>query len=279
MQYFYMLPDYKTYFHNIYLGLREIKRNDNSGNCKKLIQFLEDHKTIINNWLRNYEFPSEEEEIMFFKFIKPQLTSKIIYYKIRQDIYLNLPKSQKAIYKYYDKLLDKNNQIPNKLRSFYRYMGNESTHRDQEYFLRKNNVSDINNQYHFIFSDERTTTKMDLSIATLIAREKIVRYLEARLNEIEQQCKLSKSISNLKWTASKIEIIELIYAIHHLKVVNSGNTDIKEIASGMEKLFNLELTPYLYGTYQDIKKRKSGQTKFLDKLSECLRTTIYNEEL
>lgn len=274
-----MLPNYKTYFNNIYLGLREIKKNDTSGNCKKLIQFLEDHKTIINNWLRNYEFPSEEEEIMFFKFIKPQLTSKIIYYKIRQDIYLNLPKSQKAIYKYYDKLLDKNNQIPNKLRSFFRYMGNESTHRDQEYFLRKNNVSDINNQYHFIFSDERTTTKMDLFIATLIAREKIVRYLEARLNQIEQQCKLSKSISNLKWTGSKIEIIELIYAIHHLKVVNNGNTDIKEIASGMEKLFNLELNPYLYGTYQDIKKRKSGQTKFLDKLSDCLRTTIFNEEL
>lgn len=274
-----MLPDYKTYFDQMYIGLRALKQQENNGNCKKLIQYLEHHKSVVNNWLRNYDFSSEEEEIQFFKIYKPQLTSNIIYYKIRQDIYLNLPKSQKAIYKYYDRLLDKNNHVPAKLKPFYRYLGKESTHRDTEYFLRRNNISDINDQYHFIFSDERTCTKMDVSIAILIAREKIINHLETRLNEIEQQSKNSKWISNLKWTGTKIELIELIYSLQFVKVINAGNTDIKEIAAGMEHLFNIDLKPHLYGTYQDIKKRKTGQTKFLDKMSITLQTTISDEEI
>lgn len=275
-----LLTNYKTYFDDICIALKEIKKKEPPKDyCKKVIFYLENCKIEINEWLRNHNFPTEEEEIFFFKCIKPKLTSKIIYYRIIQTIELKLPTSNKAQSKYYEKVLIKYSQIPNNLKSFNLYIRNEATHRDLEYFLRKNNVSDIDNQHLFAFLDERTTTKMELALAELIAKEKVIKYIESKLAEMETNSNSIKPVSNLKWTGTKIEIIELIYAIHHLKVINNGNTDIKEVSSAMEKLFNIELNPHLYGTYQDIKKRKTGQTKFLNNLSECLRTILLNDEI
>lgn len=274
-----MTINHQTHINDIPETLRKIKStSDPNDYCKNAIRYLEIQKTKINDWLRYYNFPTEEEEIHYFKVLKPQLTSKIIYYKKRHEIDIKLPISQKAKYKYYDRQLEKNNQAISDFKSFSRYIRNESTHRDQEYFLRKNNNSDLNDQYQFAFLDEKTTTKMEFLLATLLAKEQIIFYLESKLDEIEQQCKNTKLISNLKWTGSKIEIIELIYAIHHQKVINNGNADIKELANGIEKLLNIEISPYLYRTYQDIKQRKTGHTKFLNSLSENLKTCIFAEE-
>jgi len=267
-----MLTNHQTYLNDIQVALREIEKNNHPNEyCKKAILYLEELRFKINEWLRTYDFPNEEEEIHFFKVLKPQLSSKIIYYKKRHEIQLRTPSSQKAKYKYYVRQLDKNSQKLNNLKSFSRYIRSKLIHRDQEYFLRKNNTSDFNNQYQLMFIDERTTTKMEFALSTIIAKEKIIKYLENKLEEFKKATNTSYPVSNLKWTGSKVEIIELIYAVNNRNVINDGNIDIREVAIGFEKLLNIELVPYIYDTYRDIKERKSGPTKFIDSLSVGLK--------
>jgi len=266
-----MLTNYLSYFDEIYITLREMEKEEFSGSyCKNIIRYLENHKSKINDWLRYYNFSTEEEEILFFKFIKPRLCSKIIYFKMLQDMYLQLPKSRKSVYKFYAKMLEKNSEIPNNLKSFSRYIRNESTHRDQEYFLRKNNVTGINNQYYFFFFDERITSKMEFSLATLLAKEQIIIYLENKLQEMEEQIVPIIPNSKLKWTGTNLDMIELIYALHHNKVVNDGKKEVKEIAKALGKIFDIDVEENLYRYYIDLKRRKKDKARFLFSMTETL---------
>ena len=83
--------------------------------------------------------------------------------------------------------------------------------------------------------------------------------------------------SNLHWTAKKVDLIELIYALHEAKVFDNGQADIKEITHVFEKAFQIELEDKVYGSFGDIKKRKTDQTRFLSHLQKLLETKIEND--
>ncbi len=84
-------------------------------------------------------------------------------------------------------------------------------------------------------------------------------------------------LSNLSWTSSKTDLIELIYALQSNGSVNSGTAEIKEMASGCEQIFNLDLGNY-YHTFEEIRSRKSNRTKFLDHLKESLEKRIIDSD-
>ena len=82
-----------------------------------------------------------------------------------------------------------------------------------------------------------------------------------------------KKPSNLFWTGSKTELIELIYALQSSGAINSGTANIKELASLFEQVFNIDLGNY-YHTFIEIRARKCSKTKFLDALIEVLRKRL-----
>jgi hypothetical protein len=247
---------------------------------KSIKKCLEQKATEINSWLRNYEFESEDEEIYFFKNIKAELLAKIIVTKFKIDIILNLPNSKKAIPDYYNKLIDKHSQIPKKQYYLYKYYRNESTYHDKEYFLRKYNDTQDNNQYQFLFFDERITTKMEYPLSEIIAKQKIIIYLENKLEELNNSN--SKNIevsSNLNWTATKVDLTELIYALHLQKAINNGEVELKEVAMQLCKTFNIKYDDSIYRHYTDIKRRKTDtKAKFIQSLSNSLNNKILQEE-
>lgn len=49
--------------------------------AKKIIVFIEDILKQITDWLKNHIFESIEEEIKFFKEIKPNIVAKLIFIK------------------------------------------------------------------------------------------------------------------------------------------------------------------------------------------------------
>ncbi|MFP3339926.1 RteC domain-containing protein, partial [Micrococcus sp. SIMBA_131] len=63
------------------------------------------------------------------------------------------------------------------------------------------------------------------------------------------------SHSNLQWTGSKTELVELIYGLHSCKVLNHGNTDIKKISKFFEKSLDVDLSD-VYKIYSEIKTRQ-----------------------
>lgn len=179
--------------------LQYLKKNDINNtitNCQTKIEYLENEISPINNWLRNNDFDNDEEEIEFFKIHKSKLTSKLLFYKYLLDIQVKMTSSKKKKHDYLQKVLEKYIQIPKGYNRILKYYRSKSTHRDQEYFLRKNNKSDINDQYQLVFIDERITTKMECPLAILLAREQIVYYLDTELDALESKPEKQKNKSN-----------------------------------------------------------------------------------
>ena len=73
----------------------------------------------------------------------------------------------------------------------------------------------------------------------------------------------------LKWTGSKVGLIELIYALHTVGVFNHGSSDIREIAKGLSCAFDMDIGQF-HRTFHEISNRKSDRTKFLNALKESL---------
>ena len=81
-------------------------------------------------------------------------------------------------------------------------------------------------------------------------------------------------MSTLKWTGSKVALVELMYASHTEGVFNNGNLSLNETAKNMEVLFNIEIGQF-NRIFSEIKKRKIiEQTSFLNNLKDNLTKRI-----
>lgn len=274
-----MRQNYLLQIEKINLELKEIQTDNIIDKTQKSIQYLETKLAEINNWLREYNFEDEASEIHFFKNCKAKIISQLYYNQILLDIHLKIITCKKKKKDYYTKQLGKYTQIPKGYYKLWRYYQNNSTKKDCQYFLRKNNQSDINDQYSIVFIDERTTTKMEYPLAKLMAREQIVYYLETELDTLESQ-KSNKTLpkSNLEWTGNNLDLIELIYALHHNKVINGGQKEVKEIAKALSSVFNIEIEKNLYRYYSAIKNRKKEKSSFLNNLADTFNRVIESEQ-
>lgn len=228
-------------------------------------------------------FHSTKEEIQFFKHTKPQILSKLIYYAKLFSIESKRPRSGAKFQKKY-----LNNQI-NKLQvyfndnlEFYHYYRRGASTLDEQYFVRgKSDLRSSTESFHF-YIDEQFSTCQDGTVATIIAYDMLIVYLQQeieKLNTNTQEPKLysMKKPSNLFWTGSKTELIELIYALQSSGAINSGTADIKELASLFEQVFNIDLGNY-YHTFIEIRARKCSKTKFLDALIEVLKKRLEDSD-
>ncbi len=78
--------------------------------------------------------------------------------------------------------------------------------------------------------------------------------------------------STILWTASKTDLIELIYAIYACGACNNGKVQIKELTNLFERLFGLQLGNTSL-RFQEILRRKES-TAFLSELKERLELYI-----
>lgn len=107
----------------------------------------------------------------------------------------------------------------------------------------------------------------------------LIEYYENKIEEADQNCSVNQPPlkSNLCWTGSKFDLIELIYALHNQKVINDGNADIKEVAQQLCITLNVEYNDNIYRYYHDIKRRKSNKTRFLQSLNDNLIQKLEQE--
>lgn len=237
---------------------------------KVLIWALEKLKTACVN----YKFQSNEEEITFFREIKPQWASELIYYNQIYNLETNKPfGTVKTLQTYWEKELKKLEKFYQENTEFYRYyrMGNRSL--DKKYFIRgKHDLRYTLDSYYFQ-ADQRFSTSHDFKVAQILANDKLKTYLELELHKLQN--KINPYINNtpsgkaLKWTASKVALIELLYALQSEGVFNNGTIELKELASLCEKTFHIDLGQF-HRTFLEIRARKSERTKFLNTLRHNL---------
>lgn len=227
-----------------------------------IVQSLADLKEYV---LKN-EFKNLQEEIHFFKYQKPVIVSKLIYYNAIYKIETRRPYGNKRIKKYFIKEIKKLKRFFDNNLDFYKYYRSNNSFVDEKFFVRENHDIRLWLDTFYFEADHRFSTSHDYKVAKIIANDLIQVYLEDRLNNIN----IKKGSNNsLKWTASKTALTELIYALYCHGAFNNGNTDIKLIAKTFEDAFNIDLGDF-YHTFMELKARKINRTKFLDRLCEAL---------
>lgn len=234
--------------------------------CQKSIKLVKKH-------FKTNPMPSKKEEITFFKTIKPLFVAKLIYHLEVFNMESNLPNGSNEIrLRYYQNQLKKLKHFFDENRAFYRYHRTQSTFLDHKYFTRGQYDIHLNlNAYVFEF-DYGFSTSHDYIVARILANDLIQIYVEEQLDGLkltENRSSSFRTDSRLKWTGSKIALIELIYALQSSNCINHGKVDIKYIANVTEQLFGINLGDY-YRAFLEIRMRKKGRTKFLDFLIEKL---------
>jgi hypothetical protein len=271
------------FFCKIDSEILKIETTINSPICqaKQLSSYTEEKLNDLYNWVEKYDFKSIDEEIYFFKELKSRLTSKYIYYHKILEIESNAPTSSKKLkLKYYKSIINDCHIASKKDNDFYKYYRSGFTHYDHYYFTRNGTKQSINKHITRIFIDVKRCSLYDYNLAVIMANDKLIEYYEDRIENINKDSSTcNQSIkSNLNWTGSKVDLIELIYALQTSKSINGGTTDIKEIAISLGKVLNIEIEEGLYRAYLDIKSRKNQKTKFLKTLSENLNQKMIEED-
>ncbi|MFD1162063.1 RteC domain-containing protein [Hwangdonia seohaensis] len=247
---------------------------------QKMIFFLEKKLKQINKWVKTFCFDNEKDEIYFFKELKPSLVSKILYYKYILKIESTLPPGKKGKRKHYIKALNKATLSGKENRDFYEYYRSRATYNDTNYFIRRPYKDIIRDHSMLLFFDSKISTSHDYQVANLISADMLINYLERKIDEIDNKSGTNNygQQINYSWSGTKIDLVELIYALKHAKLINNGNTDVKELATHIGKIFNMELEDSIYRIYQDIKIRKTVRTKFLNSLADNLNQKLLEED-
>ncbi len=243
---------------------------------EKCIRIVKDTLETIREIVLKEGFKTVQDEIDFFKTIKPQVYSKLIYYAKLFGIESKRPRSSnKSQIKYLNRQIDRLQSYFNDNLEFYHYYRRGLTSLDEKYFIRgKSNIRLFPDTFHF-FTDKNFATSHDSTVATIMAYDMLISYLKQEIDSLENINGMETTIqsfqrqSKLFWTGSKTDLIELIYALHSSGAINSGTADIKEMAAVCEGVFNIDLGHY-YHTFVELKSRKTNRTKFLDSLKESL---------
>lgn len=240
-----------------------------------MIQYLEKILVETRTVFLSQQKINEDEEIVFFKEIKPEILGFLLYFNKIHTIELKCPNgSNDKLREYYQNELDCLTYFFERNLDFYQYYRSKSTHLDEHYFTRHKRSHQLClDSVHFII-DYQFSTGYDYKIAKIICNEMLRIYLNKKMHGLEKQQFIDKkrtaiSIGDLKWTGSKVALVEIGYSFEASKFVNHGHADIKEIMLALEIMFNIDLGEY-YRTYISIKDRKIDRTKYLNILIERL---------
>lgn len=247
----------------------------------KSIEIVEAALLQLRDFTLSYTFVNEEQEISFFKEIKPALLSILIFYRKIYQLELNRPKAGEwALQEYLKKQLTGISEFYEDNKHYYRYYRSRHSYLDKVYFLRNTAKIHLSAEEAYIDRDPNFSTYCDLKISEIMAHELLESYL---VNEIERikngdgDDNYSKTTrADLIWTGPKIDLIELIYALHEIGHLNSGKKSLKATTNAFEVIFGIELDNVSRGMY-DLRIREKP-SKFLDELKKSLLKRLDNYE-
>jgi hypothetical protein len=246
------------------------KLNGKLGSIKKAVSDLKD-------LIKHQPFNSVEEEVHFFKYVKPQFIARQLFAVDVFTIEASKPIGTANVVKsYFEQELNYLRKFSEQHKFIHQYFLLDSNELDRSLFVRNAQppVSLIPEVQGF---DPEFSTAGDYVFARFIATEKIHNYLIPYLyspEEMESLSSLTKRKNKLKWTGDKLNLIELAYGIYDTMQINDGNVTIAEIIEWLEESLAIDLNRY-YRRFSEIKMRKTlSKTKYLDEMAEALNKHI-----
>lgn len=233
---------------------------------------LREAYTQLKAFILSYNFQSEEEEILFFKEIKPRLCFRLIYYRKLFNVELDRPTGTDRQREYLNDLLNGINKYNSKRLDFIRYYRSGSSHFDSLYFLRGQTDTE---QYMETFSyefDPNFTTNCDFKVAKILANDMLSDYLMREIEALNDNNNIVMGsfgfpAVKLTWKGTKAEFQEQILAWDSASTF--GDVPFTQLHVYMQNVFNIQVDSKLSRVIDDLKTRNEP-TPFMKKLKDLL---------
>jgi hypothetical protein len=241
---------------------------------KKAIVYCKDLLHQLQREVEQHGFADQDDEIHFFKNIKPALYSQLIYYHKVYNVEIACPVGlPNDIKSYFEKEIEQINSFFEEHKFFYSYARHSETLLDDKLFLRNNDSAFLPLKIYDIHASPDFSTRYDYIFSRMKANEMLLNFLQKKLNQINRQASQDVGLATkpaakaLIWTDSKVALIELIYALKAKGSLNNGKATIKEISDLLQEIFQVELTNPSRD-FQEILRRKTGYSNYLDNLRD-----------
>lgn len=225
----------------------------------------------LKSFILSYSFKDEEEEIFFFKDVKPKLCFRLIYYRKIYNIEMNRPTGIEKQREYLNDILDGINRYNTKRLDFIRYYRSCSSHLDTIYFLRgKTDTEQYLETFNYEF-DPDFSTNCDFKVAKILANDMLSAYLMHEIELLNDNGMKADSFgfpaTKKTWMGSKAELQEQIFSWDSAGTF--GDVPLTQLYDYIQNVFNIQLDSNLSRTFGDLKIRNTP-TPFLDKLKDAL---------
>ena len=224
----------------------------------------------LRDYVSPLAFEDKESEIRFFKHTKPQFFAHL--YFCSEVYYIELKKPIGSIEfqkQFFRSELDKIAADFTKYNDIHKYLRSEATFQDDQYFLRGSQTM-FGPDKIVEEADPRFSTGYDFLVASYWANEKIADYLNKKLDDLGKSVTsidILAEVPKITWTDSKTAFIELAYAFKAKGSFNNGKATLKEITDYLQEVFKIQISNPTRD-FQDILRRKTGYTNYIDSLKE-----------
>ncbi len=225
---------------------------------------------LLNDFVRQYEFRTTEDEIRFFKEQRPSFYAEFIFWNEVLFLESNLPVGTKWQIDFLKKAIQRINDYFERYKELYKYYKQQLTLHDQQLFVRYPEEKLIN-----IEENPELDSRISTAYSSLFGKFMAFDRLAGKIQNTIANLKSPKYKSNpehserLKWTGSKAQLIELIYALASSGVINNGKPNVKQLFLIISEFFHIEITHY-YPYFQRMRIKKKDRAQFMTYLTDCL---------
>jgi len=230
----------------------------------------------VKEHLKTDGFENQEDEIIFFKEIRP----KILAFKVRVSLEFNIQTNEPIgtkdiLIHYYEESL-KGFQSFFKLNSFYyQYYRNHFTELDHLYFIRNADHSLIPLP-EITDTDHNDATPMSDLFAKFLAYEQINHLLIEKISALVNGSEMIRldNETELRWTGDVINAVELIYGIWLTGQVNDGNASLNQIVRWFEANLKVNIGIPQRKFAEIARRKRLSITKFIDQMAKAIKDKI-----
>ena len=215
--------------------------------CQEMVSFLRERSRELKDYVLNHPFSNVEEEICFFKYYKPALTGRLLYYYRVYQIESGCSCCPEIARMHYRKAMKEYQRKLERYLPFYQYYRSGATYRDHYYFRRAKKELSPESGSFMLEEDSVMSTGYDLLAARLIAAEMLLGYLNRKV----------------------LLAMEGAYAVQEKEHHWTDRKAAAELVMLFEQMFHIDLGD-VYHTFISMRNRKNSRTAYLDQMKERL---------
>lgn len=246
-----------------------------------VLKNIDDTISSFREFLKGYTFVNSQEEIEFFKCIKPEILSYRIEEGLRYSLTVNRPIGTTDIQlNYFEEELRALDSFFRMNAFYYQYYRNKFSELDSLFFIRNSGPLTVPIADIIIPPEAGFSTPMSFLFSKFIAYENTQYYILEQIAELKnpggKKNKISNEAGDLKWTGESINIVELAYGLWLTGQLNNGNASLNQIVRWLESNLDVSIG-IVQRRFDEIGRRKRlSPTKFIDQMRDNIMQKIEN---